>query len=112
MILVRVQLSSAGGGRGGFYKSYSTEFLEPHTALHCTALHCTAPHRTSQAGLYTDNYASYGRRMFYHVWDVPIFCCIGGGRRRGRAGLGGSGESVRDMCGGGRVGVIGGCWCS
>ncbi|KAI7845409.1 hypothetical protein COHA_001114 [Chlorella ohadii] len=28
-------------------------------------------------GLYTDNYASYGSRMFYHVWDVPIFCCIG-----------------------------------
>jgi chloride channel 7 len=28
-------------------------------------------------GLYTDNYASYGSRMYYHVWDVPIFCCIG-----------------------------------
>ena len=30
------------------------------------------------AGLYTDNYAAYGSRMFYHVWDIPIFCCIGG----------------------------------
>ena len=29
-------------------------------------------------GLYTDNYAAYGSRMFYHVWDIPIFCCIGG----------------------------------
>ncbi|EFN52659.1 hypothetical protein CHLNCDRAFT_138594 [Chlorella variabilis] len=28
-------------------------------------------------GLYTDNFAAYGSRMFYHVWDVPIFCCIG-----------------------------------
>ena len=33
-------------------------------------------------GLYADSLAFYGSRMFYYVWDVPIFCamgCIGGG---------------------------------
>lgn len=38
------------------------------------AIICPSP---INLGLYTDNYASYGSRMFYHVWDVPIFCCIG-----------------------------------
>lgn len=28
-------------------------------------------------GLYTDSLASYGSRMFYYVWDVPIFCLMG-----------------------------------
>jgi Voltage gated chloride channel len=32
-------------------------------------------------GLYTDSLAFYGARMFYYVWDVPVFIlmgCIGG----------------------------------
>lgn len=28
-------------------------------------------------GLYTDSLALYGKRMFYYVWDVPIFCLMG-----------------------------------
>ena len=28
-------------------------------------------------GLYTDSLASYGSRMYYYVWDVPIFCAMG-----------------------------------
>ena len=28
-------------------------------------------------GLYTDSLAFYGSRMFYYVWDVPIFCLMG-----------------------------------
>lgn len=28
-------------------------------------------------GLYTDSLAFYGSRMFYYVWDVPIFCAMG-----------------------------------
>lgn len=28
-------------------------------------------------GLYTDNDANLGSRMFYYIWDLPIFCCIG-----------------------------------
>ena len=28
-------------------------------------------------GLYTDSVASYGSRMFYYAWDVPIFCVMG-----------------------------------
>ena len=28
-------------------------------------------------GLYTDSLAGYGSRMFYYVWDVPIFCVMG-----------------------------------
>ncbi|KAL4855536.1 Chloride channel protein A [Chlorella vulgaris] len=33
--------------------------------------------RLRDFGLYNDNYAAYGSRMFYHVWDVPLFCCVG-----------------------------------
>lgn len=28
-------------------------------------------------GLYTDSLARYGARMYYYIWDVPIFCLIG-----------------------------------
>ena len=28
-------------------------------------------------GLYTDSLAFYGSRMFYYVWDVPIFLAMG-----------------------------------
>eukprot|EP00884_Botryococcus_braunii_P006609 jgi/Botrbrau1/1594/Bobra.0185s0013.2 len=28
-------------------------------------------------GLYTDSLAFYGSRMFYYVWDVPVFCLMG-----------------------------------
>lgn len=28
-------------------------------------------------GLYTDSLAQYGTRMFYYVWEVPIFCLMG-----------------------------------
>ena len=28
-------------------------------------------------GLYTDSLAFYGSRMFYYVWDVPIFIGMG-----------------------------------
>ena len=28
-------------------------------------------------GLYTDSLAGYGSRMYYYVWDVPIFCVMG-----------------------------------
>jgi hypothetical protein len=28
-------------------------------------------------GLYADSLAFYGSRMFYYVWDVPIFCLMG-----------------------------------
>ena len=28
-------------------------------------------------GLYTDSLAFYGARMFYYLWDVPIFMAMG-----------------------------------
>lgn len=28
-------------------------------------------------GLYTDSLAFYGAKMFYYVWDVPLFMCMG-----------------------------------
>lgn len=28
-------------------------------------------------GLYTDSLGLYGSRMFYYVWDLPIFCVMG-----------------------------------
>lgn len=28
-------------------------------------------------GLYTDSLAQYGTRMFYYVWEIPIFCLMG-----------------------------------
>lgn len=28
-------------------------------------------------GLYTDSLAFYGSRMFYYVWDLPIFVAMG-----------------------------------
>ena len=28
-------------------------------------------------GLYTDSLAFYGSRMFYYVWDLPIFVVMG-----------------------------------
>ena len=28
-------------------------------------------------GLYTDSLGLYGSRMFYYVWDLPIFCMMG-----------------------------------
>ena len=45
-------------------------------------------------GLYSDSLAFYGSRMFYYVWDVPLFCAIGaagGGEPRGGGGRAGRG---------------------
>lgn len=68
----------------------------------------TPPTHPIHPGLYTDNYASYGSRMFYHVWDVPIFCCIGGWHLR-------CNRSARPVCaaqhGCMRVGLLWGSCC-